>query len=59
MPVPHYCPVCKSKENAYYGRLVFSTETEKPICPNHKAGVLIFLVAVVRRGLDGAVASLR
>ena len=48
MPVPHYCPVCKTKEGAYYGRLVFPTETEKPTCPNHKAGVLIFLVAVVR-----------
>lgn len=34
-PVPHICLLCYQTEN-YYGRLVFSDETEPATCPNHK-----------------------
>lgn len=30
-----YCPVCKLKDE-YYGRLVFASEEQEPMCPNHK-----------------------
>lgn len=43
--VPHVCLVCKHKEEAYYGRLVFPEElaavaagAPRPGCPNHGKG---------------------
>lgn len=51
-PTPFYCPVCKAKDDAYYGRLVFPAETEKPTCPNHKEGVVIDLERVSVRPVN-------
>jgi hypothetical protein len=34
---PYYCPVCCSKPDNYYGRLVFPDEKKPATCPNHRA----------------------
>lgn len=47
--VPHVCLTCREKPKAYYGRLVFATDTEEPRCPYHKER----LIPIVGRVLDG------
>lgn len=34
--VPYVCRKCGEKPKQYYGRLVFPSDKETPLCPNHK-----------------------
>jgi hypothetical protein len=35
-PVPYGCPVCREKDETFYGRLVWPDRDEPPfLCPNH------------------------
>lgn len=46
--IPHYCVVCKHR-GQYYGRLVFPSEEERPLCPNHTVDDKQHLLPVVLR----------
>lgn len=53
---PYVCPVCTGEE--YYGRLVFSNETEPAVCSNkHKQPVLLVPALVFRLKQELGVAA--